>query len=268
MKDQSAVSIPTLSSGLFGALPKAVRVYTRYLEEIIRHQQAYIQQRQDLIQKVPNRFHALESRLSKNSSNSSKFPSSGGLKRPPHSLRTKSRKNPGDQQDQTGEELAQISNPALIVLHAHTTCRDCGCSLTGIGGSCGEFRQVFDIPRPKNTVTKHRVEGKRCPCCDGKNPLDQRVEKRSCALRFMRNFSDPFTNTHDEQDIRMVKLKQKISGCFRTSTGVQFFCHIRSYISTARKPHWNIWGDLTDAIGSSPPMLAHDQPATIHEACA
>jgi transposase len=79
--DSKIISIPTLSGEAFEALPESIRSYIRYLESSV--QQLHV------------RIKELEDRLSKNSSNSSKPPSSDGLKRKPKSLRKPSDKKPG-----------------------------------------------------------------------------------------------------------------------------------------------------------------------------
>jgi len=79
----------------------------------------------------------------------------------------------------------------------------------------------------------------------GHNLLIRLRDFKDDVLRFVSNFAVPFTNNQAEQDIRMMKVKMKISGGFRTQAGAETFAALRSVISTARKQGWNILKTLS-----------------------
>jgi len=79
-----------------------------------------------------------------------------------------------------------------------------------------------------------------------RNLLERLRDYKADIIRFSKDFSVPFDNNFSERDIRMIKLKQKISGCFRSKQGAQYFARIRSFIISARKQDRNILEDLTD----------------------
>jgi transposase len=84
------------------------------------------------------------------------------------------------------------------------------------------------------------------------NLLKRLTTYRAAVLRFMHDWAVPFDNNLAERDLRMVKLRQKISGCFRSDTGATMFCRIRGYIATLRKQRLPILPALRSAIAGQP----------------
>jgi len=79
---------------------------------------------------------------------------------------------------------------------------------------------------------------------DSKNLLKRLLNYKDETLLFMNDFLVPFTNNLSEQDLRMPKIKQKISGCYRSLAGAYRFCRIRSMTSTAKKNGKNIFNTI------------------------
>ena len=114
-------------------------------------------------------------------------------------------------------------------------------------------------PPPRPPTKDRRKSGGRQKQSPARNLLDRLQHQQTSVLGFMYNFDVPFDNNQAERDIRMVKLKQKISGTFRSESGARMFCRIRGYISTLRKQCLNVF-DAFVSLFSGHPQSPLPQP--------
>jgi transposase len=120
-----------------------------------------------LIATLQARVAELERRLGNDSSNSSKPPSSDGLRKPSRVERRaaeRATRRPGKQPGAPGAHLAQVAQPDQVVEHVPDRCGGCGADLADAPIVGVQARQVFDLPPLRLGVAEHRAERRRCAC--------------------------------------------------------------------------------------------------------
>lgn len=95
-----------------------------------------------------------------------------------------------------------------------------------------------------DNIPRKKGQGGRIKKSKSRNLLEKLRQYQEDVLRFIGDKNVPFTNNQGENDLRMTKVQQKISGCFRSEEGALIFCRIRAYLITCKKHGVNV----TDAL--------------------
>ena len=111
---------------------------------------------------------------------------------------------------------------------------------------CEQAITFHENQTPLTPASKRKKQGRR------KRRIGHNLALRFKALKtgvllFLYDLTVPFTNNEAERDLRMTKVRQKVSGCFRTEEGAENFCILRTVVETARKQGWDIMQTLRNA---------------------
>ena len=176
--------------------PKAATDLILDLYQIIQKQEDIIQKQAEKILELEKRIEELEAQLKQNSRNSSRPPSGDIYKPKPKSLRKKSGRKPGGQNNHKGKTLKMVKDPDEIISHPVSTCK-CGHSLRATETLKIVRRQEFEIPPVEIRVIEHQAELKICPVC-GKKILGEFPSHVTNPVQYGPNFKSEVMYLKDE----------------------------------------------------------------------
>lgn len=142
--------------------------------------------------------------------------------------------------EQDGQQWAKATQDLLLEILTEVKAQGDTNAFTAEKADCFTVRyrnllKQADIECPLPGESRKPGQRGRVKRSKARNLLERLQLFEPDVLRFMTNPIVPFTNNQGENDIRMTKVQQKISGCFRSQEGADIFCRVRSYLSTCRK---------------------------------
>ena len=119
-----------------------------------------------------------------------------------------------------------------------------------------KYDELIEQARKENPLPK-TTEKKRGRKKKGKilALVERLANYKASVCLFIHNFNVPFDNNQAERDLRMIKVKTKVSGCFRTEEGARDYLKIMSYVGTAHKQGYNAYEAIKNAITGHPDFI-------------
>ena len=119
-----------------------------------------------------------------------------------------------------------------------------------------KYDELIEQARKENPLPK-TTEKKRGRKKKGKilALVERLANYKASVCLFIHNFNVPFDNNQAERDLRMIKVKTKVSGCFRTEEGARDYLKIMSYVGTAHKQGYNAYEAIKNAISGHPDFI-------------
>lgn len=154
-------------------------------------------------------------------------------------------------QQRWAKDLCELFLEMLQCVKEHKA-RDAPLSREAINRWHEQYWKILRAGRQTNGPTPEQLARKRTKQSKEQNLLCRLENYDDCILAFLENPNLPFTNNQAERDFRMIKVRIKISGCFRTLEGACCHVRIRSYISTLRKHGLPVLKYLRRALDGSP----------------